>query len=67
LSRYVYQPTRVLVSVKELAEEIRSGKPVEFLPRRDASPAQPRRAGRHQTDIENYRARFPRPPMTRGG
>jgi hypothetical protein len=42
-------------------------KPVEFLPRRDVSPAQPRRAGRHQTDIENYRARFPRPPMTRGG
>lgn len=67
LPRYVYQPTRVLVSVKELAEEIRSGKPVEFRPLRDAQPSQLRRAGRHQTDVENYRARFPRPPMTRGG
>jgi NagD protein len=67
LPRYVYQPTRVLVSVRELAEEIRTGKPVEFRPRRESPPVQPRRAGRHQTDVENYRGRYPRPPMTRGG
>ena len=66
LPRYVYQPTRILASVKELAEEIRSGRPVEFRPRADTSQ-QPRRAGRHQTDLENYRSRYPRPPMTRNG
>ena len=66
LSRYVYQPTRILNSVKELAEEIRSGKAVEFRPRAETSPL-PRRAGRHSTDIENYRERYPRPPMTRNG
>ncbi|MEI6176124.1 MAG: HAD-IIA family hydrolase [Verrucomicrobiota bacterium] len=67
LSRYVYQPTRVLPSVKELAEEIRTGKPAECQLRQELPPPQPRRAGRHQTDIENYRGRYPRPPMTRGG
>ena len=66
LPSYVYQPTRILNGVKELAEEIRSHKPVEFRPRPE-HPVLPRRSGRHQTDTENYRARFPRPPMTRGG
>ena len=52
--------------MKELAEEIRSGKAVEFRPRAETSPL-PRRAGRHSTDLENYRERYPRPPMTRNG
>jgi len=66
LHRYVYQPTRILNSVKELADEIRNGKPVEFRPRGEIA-ALPRRAGRHSTDTENYRERSPRPPMTRTG
>jgi len=66
LPRYVYQPTRILNSIKELADEIRSGKPVEFRPRGDIAPV-PRRAGRHKSETENYRSGNPRPPMTRQG
>ena len=66
LSRYVYQPTRILASVKELAEEIRSGTPVQFRPRTEAGLL-PRRNGKHQTDSASSRVLFPRPPMTRGG
>ncbi len=66
LVRYVYQPTRIVNSVKELAEEVRTKKPVEFRPRAD-SPSVPRRSGRHQTDGPNSRASLPRPAMTRGG
>ena len=67
---YVYQPTRVLASVADLIEEIRSGTPSDRLD----SPAlshvwsSPIRAGaRHQTETERPRKPRPRPraPMSR--
>jgi len=63
---YVYQPTRVLNSVADLTEEIKSGKPSS----RMDSPvfAQqpvilPKHGFRHQTDF--WRPAKPRPAMTR--
>jgi len=66
LNRYVYQPTRILNSVKDLAQEIRTNKISTFRPEPQSASVS-RRNGRHRTDTENYRARYPRPPMTRSG
>jgi NagD protein len=66
---YVYQPTRVLGSVADLVEELKSGKPSsrldspvfsEVLPRNHS-----RRGGRHQTDFRLLHTPRPRAPMTR--
>jgi len=67
LANYVYQPTRILNSVADLIEEVRTGVPCD---RRD-SPAltqihesgEQRRGVRHQT--ERPRSPRPRPAMTR--
>jgi NagD protein len=65
---YVYQPTRILNSVADLVDEIRTGKPSD---RRD-SPAfvdqsfySEKRGIRHQTDILALHKPRPRPAMTR--
>lgn len=67
LINYVYQPTRILASVADLIEEVRSGVPCD---RRDSpafsqtpQPRQTRHGRRHQT--EEPRATRPRPAMTK--
>ena len=63
---YVYQPTRILRSVADLTEEIRSGKPSSRLdsPALHPGPLNGKRGSRHQTDSSPRRSR-PRPAMTR--
>ena len=68
LSDYVYQPTRVLQSVADLAEEVKTGKPSD---RRD-SPAFAEKGShsgksghRHQTDVFAFHKPRPRPAMTK--
>jgi hypothetical protein len=63
---YVYQPTRVLQSVADLIEELRSGKPSNRLDSPMYSHALS--AGilfgnRHQTDAEHVHKPRPRAPM----
>jgi NagD protein len=65
---YVYQPTRVLQSVADLVDEIKTGKPSDRL----NSPAFSRghsdvlKPGhRHQTDIFALHKPRPRPAMTK--
>lgn len=65
---YVYQPTRVLRSVAELTEEIKTGKPAELLPEisEASSGFRMSRAGlRHQTDVFALHKPRPRPAMTK--
>src|ERR1017187_3228842 len=65
---YVYQPTRVLNSVADLIEELKSGKPSRRLdsPVHKHAPSGRYRFGnRHQTDAEHPAKSRPRPPMTR--
>jgi NagD protein len=65
---YVYQPTRIMQSVADLVDEIRTGKPGN--PTYDA-PVEPgvfhsERFGiRHQTDIFAFNKPRPRPAMTK--
>lgn len=68
LSDYVYQPTRVLQTVADLTEEIRTGKVSD----RMNSPvfagvgmATSRFGHRHQTDVLAFHKPRPRPAMTR--
>jgi NagD protein len=68
IADYVYQPTRVLKSVADLVEEVKSGKPSSRLdsPAYQASLAPRHRLGnRHQTDAEHLAKPPPRAPMTR--
>jgi len=65
---YVYQPTRVLQTVADLIEEVKSGKPSDRL----NSPAFANRnlrggrpGHRHQTDIFAFHKPRPRPAMTK--
>src|SRR5438876_5808055 len=63
---YVYQPTRILQSVADLTEEVRTGKVSDRL----NSPAFVRSNGgklghRHQTDIFAFHKPRPRPDMTK--
>jgi NagD protein len=65
---YVYQPTRILQSVADIAEEIKTGKPSDRL----NSPVFRRngfhgsKAGhRHQTDRFGFHPPRPRPAMTK--
>ena len=65
---YVYQPTRILQTVGDLIEEIKTGRPAE--PLNSAAFAQGHseagRSGfRHQTDIFAFHKPRPRPSMTK--
>ncbi len=65
---YVYQPTRVLKSVADLIEEVKSGKPSNRLDSpvfTHAVVKRGRSGNRHQTDAEHPQKPRPRPPMTR--
>lgn len=65
---YVYQPTRVLQSVADLVEEIRSGQPSSRLDSpvfRQVAVPRHRLGTRHQTDGEHPQKPRPRAPMTR--
>lgn len=65
---YVYQPTRVLKSVADLIDEVKSGKPSNRLDSPVFSHAVDKRSRsgkRHQTDEEHPQKPRPRPPMTR--
>jgi NagD protein len=68
LADYVYQPTRVLHSVADLTEELKTGKPSSRLdsPVYVQTGSFHRRFGnRHQTDVERLQKPRPRAPMTR--
>ena len=68
IADYVYQPTRVLRSVADLVEELKSGTPSNRLdsPAFTLPRARSLRLGsRHQTDGEHLRKPRPRPPMAR--
>jgi NagD protein len=68
VAEYVYQPTRVLHSVADLIEELKSGKPSSRLdsPVFKQELLGCRRFGnRHQTDAEHPAKSRPRAPMTR--
>jgi NagD protein len=65
---YVYQPTRILESVADLVEEIKTGQPCD----RMNSPAfgngnfnSTKSGNRHQTDIFAFHKPRPRPAMTK--
>jgi NagD protein len=65
---YVYQPTRVLHSVADLTQEIRSGQPSSRLDSpvfRQSAAQRSRWGNRHQTDGEHPHKPHPRAPMTR--
>jgi NagD protein len=66
LPNYVYQPTRILDSVADLIEEVRSGIPSDRLDSPAFGKARKKsgkRGSRHQTDEERFGK--PRPAMTR--
>jgi NagD protein len=68
VAEYVYQPTRVLSSVADLIEEIKSGTPSSRLdsPVYTHAFSRTNRLGRrHQTDSEHLSKPRPRAPMTR--
>jgi len=68
VGEYVYQPTRVLQSIADLVEEVRSGQPSSRLdsPVFNQVVARRNRFGnRHQTDGEHPHKPRPRAPMTR--
>ena len=65
---YVYQPTRILQSVADLVEEVRTGKPSDRLnsPAFDLNGGSGEKYGhRHQTDILALYKPRPRPAMTK--
>jgi NagD protein len=68
LADYVYQPTRVLGSVADLIDELKSGKPSSRLDSPvypHAMPTGGRWGSRHQTDFKRLHKPRPRAPMTR--
>ena len=65
---YVYQPTRILQSIGDLVEEIKTGKPaaLDLDPSREPDGRHLERSGiRHQTDIFAFHKPRPRPAMTK--
>jgi NagD protein len=65
---YVYQPTRILQSVAELVDEIKTGKTahgVQGVPVEPGTAHTERLGIRHQTDIFAFHKPRPRPAMTR--
>jgi NagD protein len=68
LADYVYQPTRVLRSVADLTEELRSGRPSSRLDSPvfvHPNSVHRRFGNRHQTDVQRLQKPRPRAPMTR--
>jgi NagD protein len=68
LSDYVYQPTRVLQSVADLTDEIRTGRPSNRLDSpvfADPEAGTSRLGHRHQTDVLAFHKPRPRPAMTK--
>lgn len=68
LSDYVYQPTRILNSVADLVQEIKTGQPSDRMDSpafRSNSRTTPRSGHRHQTDIFAFNKPRPRPAMTK--
>ena len=64
---YVYQPTRIMQSVADLVEEVRTGKPSAGgdSPAFSHARSGPRQGQRHQTDILALHKPRPRPAMTK--
>jgi len=63
---YVYQPTRVLQSIADLIEEVRTGKVSDRMNSPIFAHAPPGKVGqRHQTDIFAIHKPRPRPAMTK--
>src|SRR5947207_15060481 len=65
---YVYQPTRILQSVADLTEEVRTGKASDHLTSpvfADKTAHGGRLGHRHQTDIFAFHKPRPRPAMTK--
>jgi hypothetical protein len=65
---YVYQPTRVLQSVADLTDEVKTGKASDRLnsPAFLDSRANSGKSGhRHQTDVFAFHKPRPRPAMTK--
>jgi NagD protein len=65
---YVYQPTRILESVGDMVEEVKTGKPSDRLNSPVFATAgfyQHRFGYRHQTDSPEFQKRRPRPAMTK--
>jgi len=65
---YVYQPTRILESVADLTEEVKTGRPSDRLnsPAFSHPNGTPHRSGnRHQTDVFAFNKPRPRPAMTK--
>jgi len=65
---YVYQPSRILHSVAELVEEVKTGKPSEHADSPFFSHAKNgghRHGNRHQTDVLALHKPRPRPAMTK--
>lgn len=65
---YVYQPTRVLHSVAELVEEVRTGKPADFTDSplfTHSKNGGHKQGNRHQTDFLALHKPRPRPAMTK--
>ncbi len=65
---YVYQPTRILTSVADLVEEVKTGKPGNPLhePPSESGNHRVEHLGiRHQTDIFAFHKPRPRPAMTK--
>jgi NagD protein len=68
LGEYVYQPTRILNSVADLVEEIKTGNASDRLDSpafRDIAMHGPRNGHRHQTDVFAFSKPRPRPAMTK--
>lgn len=70
LADYVYQPSRVLGSVADLVDELKSGKPSDRMdsPAYSVTPTAGKRrkpGDRHQTDGAHLTKMRPRAPMTR--
>lgn len=68
VSDYVYQPTRILQSVADLIEEVKTGKVSDRLNSpafTNGHSAHPRPGQRHQTDIFDFHKPRPRPAMTK--
>lgn len=68
VGEYVYQPTRILNSVADLVEEVKSGQPSSRMdsPAFQFASTNGRKLGaRHQTDWARFRKPRPRPAMTK--
>jgi NagD protein len=65
---YVYQPTRILHTVGDLTDEIKTGNPSDRLNSpafAETSTRLARPGTRHQTDILSFHKPRPRPAMTK--